>query len=130
MVEESKSSTLIPQFDQNLVSSEMVSNNQIIQMQEECKRGTLVMRVTPQGRVVDHEILLVTGAYVSGRADDPEFVKKVYVRKLTNEEGKLRIVEDAQYEYDPTLTVVKVGEIDYMDPSNEEFFKPLGNNLF
>ncbi|SRR5260221_5876093 len=115
----------------NLDSNKLVPTEQIVPIEETSTRGQLVRRVRPDGKLVGDKILLITGAEVSGLATDPDFVQGVYARELIFENGKLKISPDnITFKYDPTLTVVSIGKIDYMDPENKEFFKELEGGKF
>ena len=100
-----------------------VDKNKIQKIGELGSRGDLVRRVRPDGTYIGTETLVITGSSVSGRQGDPGYIKHVFARTLT-EEGEIS-PEDIQLQYDPSLTVVKIGKIDHMDKKNADFFKPL-----
>lgn len=100
-----------------------VDKDKVIKLWEVCSRGNIIMRVTPGGRIINGEKLIVTGAEVSGVAGDPDSIKCVFVREL-DENGQIS-ADDVQFQYDPDLTVVKVGKIDYGTEEYKEMFKVL-----
>lgn len=110
-------------------TSERVNRENIVTMGSIGKRGVLAMRVRPDGLVVGNEILLITGSYVSGRMGDPDSIKGVYARPLNVENGMASIPDGESLYFDPDLTAVKIGEIDYMDVNNKDFFSPLGTGM-
>lgn len=105
-----------------LIKKEEVSRNRVVSIREASTKGTLVRRVKPDGSFVGNDTLIVAGAYVSGSADDPDFIKYVVAREL---DKKGKISNKPPLHYDPSLTVVKIGYIDYLDPKNANFFKSI-----
>jgi len=116
---------------QEKVASAMVKldGEKIVPIRKTSNRGTIVRRVRPDGELVGDELLLVTGARVSGCPGEPDFIQNVYARKIEPVDGKFRICDGTmQYVYDPNLTVVRVATIDHLDPGNREFFEPIEPN--
>jgi len=109
-----------------LIPEGKVSKEKIVPIRETSSRGTLVRRVRPDGSFVGSDTLLVTGAFGSGEVGNPDSVMYIHVRTL-NRKGE--ISDELPLKYDPNLTVVKVGYKNHLDPKNDDFFKPLGDEF-
>ena len=99
----------------------------VVEIRETCSRGNLVVRVNDNGKLLRRELLVITGSAVSGFAGDPDSIKAVYARPLVIEgrsQIKINMSED-RINYDPDITVVGVGTIDYLDRRYKNLFEVL-----
>ena len=114
---------MIEAKDVRYLTEESVLKKEVMPIRKTTVRGTLVKRVTSRGDFLNTTVYLVTGAKFSGTPN----IDYVHVRELVLESGKYRIPNGSTpMHFEPDITVVKVGEIDYLDQKNREFFAPLG----